>query len=32
MPFGALRGKIRMAEDIHRRPDDIIDAMEGDVV
>lgn len=29
MPFGVLRGKIQMAADFDRTPDDIIDAMEG---
>lgn len=29
MPFGVLRGKIRIAADFDQTPDDIIDAMEG---
>ncbi len=29
MPFGVLRGKIRVAADFDRTPDEIIDAMEG---
>ena len=32
MPFGDLRGKIRMAPDFDRTPDDILDAMEGGIV
>jgi plasmid stability protein len=32
MPFGALRGQIRIAEDFDQTPKEIIDAMEsGDV-
>ena len=29
MPFGDLRGKIRIAPDFDRTPDDILDAIEG---
>lgn len=29
MPFDVLRGKIRVAPDFDRTPDEIIDAMEG---
>jgi hypothetical protein len=29
MPFGDLRGKIRIAPDFDQTPDEIIDAMEG---
>ena len=29
MPFGDLRGKVRIAPDFDRTPDEIIDAMEG---
>ena len=29
MPFDVLRGKIRMAPDFDRTPDEIIDVMEG---
>jgi plasmid stability protein len=29
MPFGALRGKIAIAADFDRTPDEIIDAMES---
>jgi plasmid stability protein len=29
MPFGDLRGKIRMAPDFDQTPDEIIEAMEG---
>ena len=32
MPFGDLRGKIRMAPDFDQTPDDILDAMEGGIV
>jgi len=32
MPFGALRGKIRIAPDFDDTPDEIIDAMEGGAV
>jgi hypothetical protein len=28
MPFDALRGKVRMASDFDRTPDEIVDAME----
>jgi antitoxin FitA len=29
VPFGELRGKIRIAPDFDQTPDEIIDAMEG---
>jgi plasmid stability protein len=29
MPFGDLRGKLRIAPDFDETPDEIIDAMEG---
>jgi antitoxin FitA len=29
MPFGVLRGKIRVAADFDRTPDEIVDVMEG---
>ncbi len=29
MPFGNLRGKIRIAPDFDQTPDEVIDAMEG---
>ncbi len=32
MPFGALRGKIRVAPDFDQTPNGIIDAMEDGVV
>jgi plasmid stability protein len=32
MPFGALRGKIHIARDFDRTPDDIIDVMESGIV
>jgi antitoxin FitA len=32
MPFGVLRGKIRMAADFNQMPGEIIDLMEGGIV
>ncbi len=32
MPFGDMRGKIWMARDFDETPDDILDAVESDIV